>query len=224
MKADPSIKKECSYLSIFDLDNTLVKVNTSFSFGKYLYKQGILSFFTMISLVFLYVRHRFFSLSLEELHEQSFRRLFLGIPLEKVNQWVEGFLSLHFASIGNPPAVGCLKQAQQEGHYTVILSSSPDFLVGPIAELFGVDEWRATSYAVDKNQILSHISELFTGKEKANACMVIIAACKLPRERSAVYSDSYLDLPLLEIAGHPVAVNPDRKLRAVCQKNQWRIL
>jgi phosphoserine phosphatase len=47
-------------------------------------------------------------------------------------------------------------------------------------------------------------------------------------ERRAVhitfYSDSINDLPLLEQADHPVATNPDERLRALALERGWRIL
>jgi HAD superfamily hydrolase (TIGR01490 family) len=41
---------------------------------------------------------------------------------------------------------------------------------------------------------------------------------------STAYSDSYTDLPFLEAVGHPVAVNPDRRLRRVARERNWPVL
>jgi len=38
------------------------------------------------------------------------------------------------------------------------------------------------------------------------------------------YSDSMNDLPLLEKAQHPVATNPDARLRQLATQRGWRIL
>ena len=40
---------------------------------------------------------------------------------------------------------------------------------------------------------------------------------------SYAYSDSFTDLPMLELVGHPVAVNPDGELRAVATERGWPI-
>jgi phosphoserine phosphatase len=42
--------------------------------------------------------------------------------------------------------------------------------------------------------------------------------------KSTFYSDSMNDLPLLERVTHPVATNPDERLRALAVQRQWRIL
>jgi HAD superfamily hydrolase (TIGR01490 family) len=41
---------------------------------------------------------------------------------------------------------------------------------------------------------------------------------------STAYSDSHTDLPFLEAVGHPVAVNPDRKLRRIASERGWPVL
>ena len=41
---------------------------------------------------------------------------------------------------------------------------------------------------------------------------------------STFYSDSMNDVPLLEKVNHPVATNPDPRLRALAQERGWRIL
>ena len=41
---------------------------------------------------------------------------------------------------------------------------------------------------------------------------------------SWAYSDSASDLPMLRAVGNPVAVNPDAELRAVAEREGWRIM
>ena len=42
-------------------------------------------------------------------------------------------------------------------------------------------------------------------------------------EASYAYSDSATDLPMLEVVGHPVAVNPDRELARVARDRGWEV-
>ena len=43
-------------------------------------------------------------------------------------------------------------------------------------------------------------------------------------EQSFAYSDSYRDLSMLECVGHPIAANPDRRLRRLAQQRHWPIV
>jgi phosphoserine phosphatase len=45
----------------------------------------------------------------------------------------------------------------------------------------------------------------------------------LDLEQSVAYADSASDLPMLEAAGHPVAVNPETKLAAIARKRGWHV-
>jgi hypothetical protein len=45
-----------------------------------------------------------------------------------------------------------------------------------------------------------------------------------PLEHCYAYSDSITDLPMLQVVGHPTAVNPDRALRKECAARGWPVL
>ena len=46
----------------------------------------------------------------------------------------------------------------------------------------------------------------------------------LDLEASWAYSDSVSDLPMLELVGNPVAVNPDAELAAIARERGWRTM
>jgi hypothetical protein len=49
------------------------------------------------------------------------------------------------------------------------------------------------------------------------------AAHGLDLQQSVAYADSASDLPMLEVVGHPVAVNPETKLAAIARKRGWHV-
>jgi phosphoserine phosphatase len=62
------------------------------------------------------------------------------------------------------------------------------------------------------------------GVGKANALRELAAAEGLDLAESTAYSDSYSDVPFLEAVGHPVAANPDRKLRRIAGARGWPVV
>ena len=42
-------------------------------------------------------------------------------------------------------------------------------------------------------------------------------------EEAVAYADSASDLPMLEAAGHPVAVNPEPKLATIARRRGWHV-
>lgn len=163
-------------------------------------------------------------MSLSDLHNRVFEQLLRGRPLEVLETHVEPFLQEYLERQVYPPALAQLRLAQHLGHYTLILSNSPSFLVEKIAHILGVNEWRATQYAVDTERNLCHIASIMLGEQKASCVKEIAEKLSLGKEQITAYSDSFHDLPLLLAAGSPVAVNPDRKLRRFSETHHWPIL
>lgn len=78
-------------------------------------------------------------MTISDLHLKCGRKLFT--QLTDLDKHVESFLHRDFASLVYSPVEEKLNEAKEGGDFTVLLSSSPDFLVGPIAKKFGVDDW-----------------------------------------------------------------------------------
>ncbi|MES2122117.1 MAG: HAD family phosphatase [Chlamydiota bacterium] len=213
-----------SHLAVFDLDKTIVESNCSFDFCRYLVSRKVLPGVMLFRSFIYYVRHMFFGLDLLSLHRSVFTSLLKGMSLPVLEQNVELFLKSQFFSKIYPPVLAQLRRAQHLGHYTLILSNSPSFLVNKIAQFLGVDEARATEYAVDKDQNLCHIASVMQGQDKASCLKEIAGKLSIDKSNITAYSDSILDLPLLLSAGTAIAVKPDRKLRRFSEIHQWTIL
>lgn len=212
------------YVSIFDLDRTLLKVNSSFAFGRYLYKNRVFSFFDMLYMLGCYAAHKVNLLSIHSLHHKIFKRLFFKRSIHLFENAVIAFLNEMDDKFLNPPAIRCLELAKARGDRVILLSSSPHFLVGPIANKLQISEWVGSHYAIDNDSCFCHIASLVQGNEKALYIEALLKRENLPRESIVAYSDSYHDLPFLKAAGQAVGVNPDRKLKKLCYKYGWKIL
>jgi HAD superfamily hydrolase (TIGR01490 family) len=67
------------------------------------------------------------------------------------------------------------------------------------------------------------VGDILHGTAKAEAVRALAQREGLDLSRCAAYSDSANDLPMLELVGHPCAINPERKLRRHAEANGWRI-
>lgn len=209
---------------IFDLDHTLLTQNSSFRFGFYLFRRHFFSFWTLLHSLSDYARHKWFGMSLHELHAKSFDRIFKGKSLPLIGSYVNSFLDLHLCSMLYLPAISRLKEAQTKGDFLIILSSSPDFLVREIAKRLNVNEWEATTYQTDSRGCFISLSKVKDGEDKAISMKCLTSKMNLPLSAVTVYSDSHLDLPLLKIAGKSIGVAPTRQLKRICLENGWEII
>ncbi len=178
----------------------------------------------MILLTFFYVLFKLGLIPIKKLHQSTFNYFFYGLSAKTIDVHVSHFLSQKLNDLIYQPAFARLKMAQNEGFYTAIFSSSPNFLVEKIASLFDVDISNSTVYRKDTFNQFSQIDQVMEGEIKAQILRQLIEDLQITKDDVTAYSDSYLDLPFLQMAGNPIAVNPDRRLRALCLKFQWPII
>jgi phosphoserine phosphatase len=111
------------------------------------------------------------------------------------------------------------------GRRVVIVSASPAEIVRPIAEYLGVDDVIATTVRCDaEGRYLPEIEVYAMGKGKADAMVEMAEQMEIDLDGSYAYSDSITDVPMLEVVGHPAAVNPEKELRKIAEEQEWRVL
>lgn len=205
-------------LHVFDLDRTLATGNCSFQFGVYLYKRGYLATPQVFLSAVSYALHCMKILSLRQTHFSIFNWLFKGRSMKEIEDLSLSFVNMQFSKMIYPPALQRLITAQKLGKKTVILSSSPQFLVAPIAALLNVSRWESSYYAVDQNQKFSHISRVIEGNYKAEYVKKLSHEMGVGKADITIYTDSFLDSPMFQEAGKIIGVNPDRCLKNYCKK------
>jgi HAD superfamily hydrolase (TIGR01490 family) len=211
-------------LIVFDLDHTLLTVNSSFRFGFYLYRQKFFPFWKLLLCLSDYERHKWGRMSVQTLHAKSFSHLFKGSDLSAICAHVDKFLTESLQAMLYLPVIQRLKAAQDRGDMVLILSSSPDFLVGEIARRLNVRHWKATTYLTDSDRRLIEVLHVMEGQDKASYVKELANQMRLSFSDITVYSDSHLDLPVLKIAGKSIGVLPDKHLKRICLQEGWEIL
>ena len=124
-----------------------------------------------------------------------------------------------------PGAARLVQRLHGEGRRVMLATSSIDFIVAPLARHLGIDGVLATSFEFKDGICTGRLvgSPMFRGQKKA-AVLDWLKERGTPPETCSFYSDSAYDLPLLEAVGRPVAVNPDRRLRAIAVARGWPIM
>jgi HAD superfamily hydrolase (TIGR01490 family) len=127
-----------------------------------------------------------------------------------------------------PEAIELVRRHQQAGDVVVITSATNEFVTRPIAQAFGVDELIATELARGPDGWLTGEvagqPNMREGKVARLAALLAARGWDWSDVEATFYSDSMNDLPLLEKVQHPVATNPDERLRALAQERGWPVL
>jgi putative phosphoserine phosphatase/1-acylglycerol-3-phosphate O-acyltransferase len=115
-----------------------------------------------------------------------------------------------------------IAQHQDAGRPVVMATTSPFDLVKPLADALGIDHVIATRYGERDGAYDGSIAGHFVwGPGKLSAVRDWAADHAVDVAASWAYSDSVYDLPLLGAVRHPVAVNPDPRLRLIALARRW---
>ena len=128
------------------------------------------------------------------------------------------------AGMVQPFARGVLEEHKESGHLLVICTTTPADLVIPLAESLGFDDVVATRYARSGGTLSGGIDGDFVwGFGKLAAARRYAQNSSVDFSESHAYSDSVYDAPLLRAVGHPHALKPDPRLRALARAARWPI-
>jgi len=106
-------------------------------------------------------------------------------------------------------------KSRSAGHEIVFVSGTLDFILRQLGQYFGGATLIANRLEM-KNRYATGklLRPVVAGPQKA----------QLVRDHARAFSDSYSDLPMLSVVGHPAAVNPDARLRLLAKAYSWPTL
>ncbi len=208
-------------LSVFDLDKTLLNCTLSFRFFCHLLKGRLFSRWRLLQVLYIGARYKLGALSAKEVHETVSTLFLESTSAQSIVKHSEKFPSLFSEAWINAHVIERLAEAKKAGHYIVLATSSPAFLVAPILSFFQVDELLASEYVIDNVSDRLRLIHAVDGQGKKEHLLKLAEKFHLPKHTLYAYSDSISDLPLLEAVGHPIVVSPDRKLRKIAHSNKW---
>ena len=124
-----------------------------------------------------------------------------------------------------PYAHHLFDEHRARGRPLVMATTTPIDLIRPLADALGFDDVIATTYGRQDGHFDGTIDGDFVwGKGKARAVAEWAGVHDVDLDASYAYSDSYYDVPLLSIVGHPRAVNPDPRMIGVATVRRWPIV
>jgi HAD superfamily hydrolase (TIGR01490 family) len=219
----PAVVRSAAF---FDLDKTVIAKSSALAFGRPFYRDGLITRRDVVKAAYAQLMFRLGGA--DELQMARIRdhvaHLCRGWRVEQVRQIVSETLHELINPYVYAEAAALIEEHGAAGRDVVVVSTSGEELVRPIAEQLGIVDIIATQMVVDDGRYTGEVAYYAAGPTKAEA------ARRLAKERDYdlascyAYSDSISDVPLLETVGHPTAVNPDRALRRVALERNWPVL
>lgn len=127
-----------------------------------------------------------------------------------------------------PAALDLVEQHRRRGERLVMVTATNEFVTRPIAEAFGMDVLLAVELERDAHGHftgeIAGVPSLREGKVTRVQQWLATQGTSLAQVEATFYSDSLNDLPLLEQVQQPVVTNGSAELRQTALERGWRIL
>ncbi|MDO9360425.1 MAG: HAD family hydrolase [Polaromonas sp.] len=215
-------------LALFDLDHTLIPFDSDYQWGEFTialgwcdgqaFKRRNAEFFAQYQAGTLDI-HDYVRFATQAIREQG--------PAGAAAAH-ERFMDEIVRKNIRASALDLVHQHQDAGDRVVIVTATNEFVTRPIAAAFGVTELIAVELECDAGGLLTGAirgtPSFREGKVTRVEQWLAGQGLDWSAMESIFYTDSINDLSLLEKVTHPVATNPDDRLRAVAVERGWRIL
>lgn len=215
-------------LALFDLDNTLLPIDSDYAWGEFTHAIG-------------WTDREAFRLRNDEFYEHykagtldvhEYVRFATHAARERGRAAAEAarerFMAEVIAPAIRPEALALVREHQAAGDLAVIVTATNEFVTQPIAQAFGVRDLIAVELERGPDGWITGeivgVPSLREGKVTRLAQWLRTRGLDWPAVEATFYSDSVNDLPLLQRVDHPVATNPEERLRTIAVQRGWRIL
>lgn len=213
-------------LALFDLDHTLLPIDSDYEWGEFLTRVGAVDgdAYRARNDAF-FAQYQAGVLDPVEYLEFALGTL-AGFPRHELEALHVRYMREVITPSITPQALKLVREHQDAGDLVAIITATNHYITAPIAAAFGVEHHIAAMPDVDA---AGNLTGRLAGTPTSGPGKITHMHAWLERlgqpfgsfGRSHFYSDSHNDIPLLSIVSHPVATNPSAALAKHAQQQGW---
>lgn len=213
--------------AFFDLDRTLISGASAFPLGVEAWRQGFITNqeiakWALAAVSFKALGDRGDAVSDDV--RTAFLRQVADAEVEDLSELISSVVP-RLVSRVRPESRKLIAMHHDHGRDTWIVSASPQPIVQPLADDLGMSGAIGTRGEIVDGRYTGRLDGPFIyGSGKAEAVAKIASDRGYDLELCYAYSDSISDLPMMELVGHPVAVNPDSELGSIAHERGWPVV
>jgi putative phosphoserine phosphatase/1-acylglycerol-3-phosphate O-acyltransferase len=209
--------------AFFDMDKTLIAENSGSVYMRWRYERGEVGTVEVLRGLGDYLRYKAGILDLPS-WARSAMKDFAGRSEAELAEEARAIFAEQIEGLVYPEAAELVREHLERGHVVAIVSGATRYVVEPLAAHLGVEHSIFTALEVEGGVLTGRVVEPICFEEgKIYWLRHFIDDHDIDLARSWFYSDSVTDLPLLELVGHPVAVNPDPRLYRNAVRRRWPV-
>ncbi len=217
-------RHEASDVGVFvDIDLTIYKSLSQVDFLVYMTRKGNIPVKDFSYIMYLFILEKIHFINHKKLMKEAIH-LLAGWNVEAIDKLMGRF----FRELALPKLeyglFAILEDHLAKHHHIVFVTEVMHPIADAFVEFFKADKAIDTSLIKRGRTYTGDITLLCRGDEKAHAVKNFMLEKQINAKNSYAYADSYVDIPFLSLVGHPVAVNPDWKLKHYAKKHNFPIL
>src|SRR3954470_17875224 len=221
------MKQKQQTAAFYDLEGTLVRTNLVHTLAFYAKRQqglwqtakasaGTLAKLPFFGLTDLYSRNVF---------NEVFFRSYEGFSHDRLRYFFDELFEEVLKPAIYPGTLDLIAQGKKIGQRQVVITGALDFTIQRLMEYLGIDEYKANHMEFVNGYSTGRIiPPVMASATKAQWMREYAERENVSLSESYAYSDSISDLPMLSIVGHPVAINPDFRLKQTALQHDWPVL
>ena len=212
--------------AFFDLDRTLISRSSSLSLAPVFHRRGLLRRRDRMKAALaqaIFVRYGAGTSRVGQT-AQSAMVFLKGVPVAEMREIVAESVESTFKPHVYADALGLVALHRERGERSYIVSAALQEIVDALVAELGFDGGLGSRAEIEDGRYTGRLLLRLDGAAKAEALARLAETDGIDLGESTAYSDSASDVPFLQAVGNPVAVNPDRRLRAVAAERGWRVL
>jgi len=223
-EALPATPSERPVIAFFDVDNTLMHGTSVFHVGREAWARGIIGWRDI--LLFGWHQRRFIKVGENHEHMGTAKERALGLVAghtqDQIEELAESIWEHRIRPRLWPETVALAREHLAKGHQVWLVSATPVEVGELIASKLGLTGALGTRVeAVDGVYTGRLVGSVLHAEQKAVAARELAESMDADLDASWAYSDSRNDIPLLELVGNRVAVNPDAGLARYAAEKRW---
>jgi HAD superfamily hydrolase (TIGR01490 family) len=220
-------KKLTKSAAFYDVDGTLIKANIVHAFSYYAMHQPTITasvaktVATVASLPLFWAADKLSRKYFNELFYRSYK----GQSEDRLVVLAEEMFEDMIKPTIYPGTRDLIEESRRAGCKQVMVSGGLDFVMRPLAEYLNFDDVIANKLEFVDGYATGGLQKPFVGG--AHKAVIIREYAKkydLDLTQCWAYSDSYSDMTMLAVVGHPTAVNPDFRLRTIARSYDWPVM